>query len=83
MVGPYSPGAGGPTARALQTNHGRPIGGVAGGTGTATWSPHGAMYESTGMHVKGKKEGHWGFRFPVGDLEQGLYVNGKRHGEWA
>ena len=39
-------------------------------------------YESRGMYVNGKREGHWTEREAQNSVVEGPYVDGKRHGEW-
>ena len=58
-------------------------GGLAQGTGTLTWVWDGNRQTATGRLRDGKRNGHWLFRYPSGNVQEGPMVDDKRNGHWV
>ena len=58
-------------------------GSLAQGTGTLTWLWDGNRQTATGRLQDGKRNGHWAFRYPNGDMQEGTMVDDKRNGHWV
>ena len=57
-------------------------GGLAQGAGTLTWVWDGNRQTATGRLQDGKRNGHWVFRYPDGNVEEGPMVDDIRNGHW-
>ena len=57
-------------------------GGLAQGAGTLTWLWDGNRQTATGRLQDGKRNGHWVFRYPTGNVQEGPMVDDMRNGHW-
>ena len=58
-------------------------GGFAQGMGTLTWLWDGNRQTATGRLEDGRRNGHWLFRFPNGDVQEGPMADDTRNGHWV
>ena len=57
-------------------------GGFAQGMGTLAWVWDGNRQTATGRLEDGRRNGHWVFRFPSGDVQEGPMADDVRNGHW-
>ena len=58
------------------------VGGFAQGMGTLTWVWDGNRQTATGRLQNGRRNGHWVFRYPNGDVQEGPMADDVRNGHW-
>ena len=57
-------------------------GGLAQGAGTVTWLWDGNRETAVGRLQDGRRSGHWVFRYPNGNVQEGPMVDDIRNGHW-
>ena len=58
------------------------VGGFGQGMGTLTWVWDGNRQTATGRLQNGRRNGHWVFRYPNGDVQEGPMADDVRNGHW-